>query len=65
MSGHVAGNIMYENVIFRLDGVIPKDGYQAFWALAFYAYPLERVLYVVLGAMVAYPVLRAVSRRQE
>jgi len=65
MSGHVAGNIMYENVIFRLDGVIPKDGYQAFWTLAFYAYPLERVFYTVLGTMVAYPVLRAVSRRQE
>lgn len=65
MSGHVAGNIMYENVIFRLDGVIPKDGYQAFWTLAFYAYPLERVLYTVLGTMVAYPVLRAVSRRRD
>ncbi|MGD0146245.1 MAG: hypothetical protein ABSB53_05265 [Nitrososphaerales archaeon] len=65
MSGHVAGNIMYENVIFRLDGVIPPDGYQAFWTLAFYAYPLERVFYTVLGTMVAYSVLRAVSRRRE
>jgi hypothetical protein len=65
MSGHVAGNIVYENIIFRLDGVFPKDGYQAFWTLVFYAYPLERVLYTVLGAMVAYPVLRAVSRRKE
>jgi hypothetical protein len=63
MSGHLAGNIMYENVIFRLDGVIPKDGYQAFWTLAFYAYPFERVLYTVVGTMVAYAVLRAVPRR--
>ena len=64
MSGHVAGNIMYENVILRLDGVVPKDGYQAFWTLVFYAYPLERTFYAVLATIVAYPVLRAVSRRQ-
>ena len=63
MSGHVAGGIMYENVIFRLDGVVPQAGYQGFWALTFYAYPLERTLFTVLGTMIAYPVLRAVSRR--
>jgi hypothetical protein len=63
MSGHVAGGIMYENVIFRLDGVIPKEGYQGFWTLTFYAYPFERLLFTVLGTMVAYPVLRALARR--
>ena len=63
MSGHVAGGIMYENIIFRLDGVVPQAGYQGFWALTFYAYPLERTLFTVLGTMIAYPVLRAVSRR--
>lgn len=65
MSGHVAGGIMYENVIFRLDSVIPKEGYQGFWALTFYAYPLERILFTVLGTMIAYPVLRALARRGE
>lgn len=64
MSGHVAGSIMYENVIFRLDGVIPKDGYQALWTLVFYAYPLERVLYTLLGTITAYSVLQALSWRQ-
>jgi hypothetical protein len=64
MSGHVAGGIMYENVIFRLDGVIPKEGLQGFWTLAFYAYPFERILFTVLGTMVAYPVLRALARRR-
>jgi hypothetical protein len=63
MSGHVAGGIMYENVIFRLDGVMPKESYQGFWALTFYAYPLERILFTVLGTMIAYPVLRALARR--
>jgi hypothetical protein len=64
MSGHVAGGIMYENVIFRLDGVIPSGGYQLFWGYTFVAYPVERVLFTVLGTMVAYPVLRALSRRR-
>ncbi|HME18706.1 MAG TPA: hypothetical protein VKF15_03105 [Nitrososphaerales archaeon] len=63
MSGHVAGGIMYENVFFRLDGVIPAEGLQGFWTLAFYAYPFERILFTVLGTMVAYPVLRAIARR--
>jgi hypothetical protein len=62
MSGHVAGGIMYENVIFRLDRVVPPEGYQGFWTLAFYAYPFERILFAVLGSVVAYPVLRAISR---
>ena len=65
MSGHVAGNIVFNNVSFRLHGYFPKDGYQAFWTVVFYAYPLERVFLAVLGAMVAYPVLRAISRRRE
>jgi hypothetical protein len=65
MAGHMAGNIMYENVIFRLDGVIPKEGYQAFWTLVAYAYPPERILFTVVGSVVAYSVLRAVSRMRE
>jgi hypothetical protein len=65
MAGHMAGNIMYENVIFRLDGVIPKEGYQAFWTLVAYAYPPERILFTVVGTVVAYSVLRAVSRVRE
>lgn len=65
MAGHLAGSIMYENVIFRLDGVIPEGGYQAFWTLVAYAYPPERILFTVAGSAVAYPVLRAVSRMRE
>jgi hypothetical protein len=64
MSGHIAGGIVYENVVFRLDKVVPSEGYQGLWTLAFYAYPFERTLFTVVGSMVAYPVLRAVSRHR-
>ena len=63
MSGHAAGSILFENVIFRLDGVIPSGGYSAFWTLVFYAYPLERVFYTVFGTVAAYSVLRVLPWR--
>jgi hypothetical protein len=63
MAGHVAGGILYENVIFRLYGVVPQGGYLAFWTLVFFAYPLERVFFAVAGTVLSYSVIRALARR--
>ena len=65
MAGHIAGSIMYEDVIFRLDQVVPSQGIQGFWTAVFYVYPFERVLFTVLGALVSYSVLRAVLRSRK
>jgi len=64
MTGHVAGSIMYENVLGRINGVVSPQGLAANFEAIFYLYPAERALFLVLGTVVAVPVLRALSRRK-
>ena len=63
MTGHVAGSIVYENVLGRINGVLTAQGLAGNFEAVFYAYPAERILFLVVGTMVAVPVLRALSRR--
>ncbi len=60
MNGHVAGSIMGENVLFRINGVMPQHGYLAYWTLVFYSYPIERLFFTIVGSLLAIPVLRAI-----
>jgi hypothetical protein len=62
MTGHIAGSIMFENVLGRIDG-LPTKAVGA-WYFIFLAYPVERVAFTVLWTLVAVPVLRALSRRR-
>ena len=62
MTGHIAGSIMYEDVIGRINGL--ESTVMQSWNLIFLAYPAERALFTVLGTLVAVPVLRALSRRK-
>ncbi len=62
MTGHVAGSILYENILVRVNQVLTYQAIQANWVWIFYAYPAERILFTVLGTMVAVPVLRSLSR---
>jgi len=64
MTGHMAGSILYENVLGRVNGVLDYAALHANWVLIFYAYPAERILFAVLGTVIAVPVLRALSRRR-
>jgi len=61
MTGHIAGSIMYEDVIGRINGL--ETTVTSSWNLIFLAYPAERALFTILGTLVAVPVLRALSRR--
>jgi hypothetical protein len=62
MTGHIAGSIMYEDVIGRINGL--ETTVTQSWNLIFLAYPAERILFTILGTLVAVPVLRALSRRK-
>jgi len=64
MTGHIAGSILYENVVGRINGLLTPQALAASWNAIFYAYPLERVLFTALGTAVSVPVLRALSRRR-
>jgi hypothetical protein len=65
MTGHIAGSIMFENVVSRINGVLDAQQLAVAWNTIFFAYPAERVLFTVLGTAVAIPVLRAISLRRE
>jgi len=63
MTGHVAGSILYENVLGRVNGALTAQALAGNFVAIFYAYPAERILFLVLGTAVAVPVLRALSQR--
>jgi hypothetical protein len=65
MTGHIAGSIVYENVIGRINSLMSARALAGNWNAIFYAYPAERVLFTVIGTAVAVPVLRALSRRND
>jgi hypothetical protein len=64
MAGHVAGSVVYINVLGRINGVLTAQELAANFQLIFYAYPAERILFLVLGTLIAVPVLRALARRR-
>lgn len=64
MTGHIAGSIMFENVVGRINSVLTPQAMAFYWNAIFFAYPAERILFTVLGTLVAVPVLRALSRRK-
>lgn len=60
MNAHVAGAIMFENVLVRMDHALTASGIMANWVLIFYAYPVERIFFTIVGSLLAIPVLRAI-----
>lgn len=64
MTGHIAGSLLYENIFVRVNHVFTYQTIQKNFAYVFYLYPAERILFTVLGAVVAVSVLRALSRRR-
>ncbi len=62
MNAHVAGGIMSENVLVRINHFTPKGGMMVYWTTIFYAYPLERIFFTAVGSILAIGVLRAIPR---
>ncbi len=65
MTGHIAGSLLYENVVARVNNLLTPAQIAGAWRAIFIAYPAERILFTALGTLVAVPVLRALSRRRE
>jgi len=62
MNAEVGGGSMYENV-FVLTGVESAKAMVGSWPYFFYAYPVERVFFSVVGSIIAIPVLRAIPKQ--
>ncbi len=65
MSAHVAGAVLYENVLGRINAVFPASKFASLWTAIFYLYPIERLFFTVAGALIAVPVLTRLSRLQK
>jgi hypothetical protein len=65
MTGHIAGSIMYENVLVRINNFMSAQTMATNLEAIFYVYPTERALFTVIGAAIAVPVLRALSKRND
>jgi hypothetical protein len=59
MNAHVAGGIMAENVLVRINHTTPQGGMIGYWTAIFAAYPVERVFFTIVGSVLAIGVLRA------
>jgi hypothetical protein len=60
MNAHVAGAIMYENVLVRINEAMTPAAIAGIWHTVFYVYPVERVFFTVIGSILAIGVFRAV-----
>ncbi len=63
MTGHIAGSILFENILVRVNHTSSVQAIQGQWTLIFYAYPIERILFTVLGTAISVPVMRSLMRR--
>jgi hypothetical protein len=61
MCGHVAGSVLYENILVRVNHTASPDTVRAAWAYIFYLYPAERLLFTALGTVVSIPVLKSIA----
>lgn len=61
MCAHVAGSVLYENILVRVNQSVSPAALKAAWQAIFYLYPAERILFTVLGTAVSLPVLRALA----
>jgi len=64
MTGHIAGSILYENVVARINDLLTANTIAGAWRAIFFAYPAERILFTILGTIIAVPVLRSLSRKK-
>jgi len=64
MNAHVAGSIMFENVLVRVNHALSPSALAGTWNFVFYLYPIERVFFTVVGAIIALAVLRAVPKER-
>lgn len=68
MMQHLMGNILYEVVLNQLyvvlgqDPIVPTSAFTGIWYAAFFVYPLERLVLIVLAVVVGVPLIRVLRQ---
>ena len=62
MMQHLAGNLVFEIVLGQPIGGIPLEGFRGIWSVAFFLYPVERTVLVIISVIVGVPLVRILKR---
>lgn len=62
MASHVMGGIVYENILVRVNRVISPSALGALWVTIFYLYPVERLVFTLIGTFIALAVIRSIPK---
>jgi hypothetical protein len=63
MNAHVAGGIMFQNVLVRMTGSISPSALPDLWNIIFLVYPIERLFFIIVGSALAIPVLKTIPKQ--
>ncbi len=62
MMQHLTGNLVFELTWGAPIGGLTADGFQGIWTVAFFAYPVERAVLVLIAVLVGVPLVRILKK---
>jgi hypothetical protein len=62
MMQHLTGNLVFEVVLGEPIGGITLEGFRGIWAVAFFAYPVERTVLVIISVVIGVPLVRVLKK---
>ncbi|MBN1358176.1 hypothetical protein JW988_05350 [Candidatus Bathyarchaeota archaeon] len=62
MMQHITGNLVFELTWGVPIGGLTAEGFQGIWTVAFFAYPIERAVLVLITVLVGVPLVRILKR---
>lgn len=62
MMQHLMGNILYENIFVYVTNIMTPESLALRWQAVFFLYPWERLILIILAALVGLPLIRATRK---
>ncbi|TRO51690.1 hypothetical protein E2P61_05465 [Candidatus Bathyarchaeota archaeon] len=62
MLQHITGNLVFELTLGAPIGGLTAEGFQGIWTIAFFAYPLERLVIVIITVLIGLPLVRILKK---
>ena len=62
MLQHLTGNLVFQLILGKPIGGIDAAGFQGLWHLIFFAYPVERIVLVIITVLIGVPLVRILKK---
>jgi hypothetical protein len=62
MMQHLTGNLVFEVTLGEPIGGITLEGFRGIWSIAFFAYPVERAVLVLISVIIGVPLVRVLKQ---